>query len=382
VLAAEPSRLGPAERVGLLTGPTGITASLDRNVEALRAAGIPLAALLGPEHGVTGTAQAGASEGDGVDEATGLPTIDTFAVRDHLDQTIEALGLDTIVYDIQDAGARFWTFTWSMYDTMLVAARLGVRFVILDRPNPIQATIVEGPDLDPSCASFVGRVAIPQRHGLTLGELGRLFNAQFVPTAAGRPVELDVITMEGWQRDASYASTGLPWVTPSPNIPTVDSAYAFAATCLIEGTNVSEGRGTTHPFELFGAPYVDARLIPALRARELPGVEFREAWFQPTFHKYAGQAVRGAQLYVTDVDAYRAVPVGVGILATLAELYRDDFAVLDPVSDQDSPTTDYALDRLWGSPSLRTALAAGDDPTSLVPAAETPDRYPAGTLLY
>lgn len=382
VLVAEPERLAGA-RIGLITNYTGVTRELRRNVTALRDAGLCPRFLFGPEHGLNGTAQAGYSEAPSVDEETGLPVVDTYEERGSGDAVYADRGLDTLVLDLQDVGVRYWTYVSTMYDAMLAAARLGLRFVVADRPNPLGGVAVEGPDLVPEFASFVGRAPVAQRHGLTMGELALLFNRRWIPQAAGRPVELDVVPVSGWSRDDSWAATGLPWVMPSPNLPTVDTAYAFAATGLLEGTNVSEGRGTTRPFELFGAPYVDARLVPALDGLGLAGVRFREAWFQPTFHKHAGVPVRGAQLHVTDPLGFEPVRTGVVILRTLAALYPADFAVLAPRADADADHAGHPLDRLWGSDVLRTTLGAGGDVEALVPAAATTaDRYPSDALIY
>jgi uncharacterized protein YbbC (DUF1343 family) len=383
VLSEDPGMLA-ASRVGLLTNFTGITPALGRNVDALRAAGVDVVALFAPEHGLTGSAQAGESEPSSTDEASGLPVIDTYAARGGLDEVLAAHRLDAIVFDMQDVGTRYWTYTWSMYDAMAAAARLGIRFVVLDRPNPLGGVLAEGPALDRRFASFVGRTSVRQRHGLTSGELARLFNQADIPREAGRAVQLDVVALEGWRRDTAWECTGQPWVMPSPNLPTLDSAYAFAATGLLEGTNVSEGRGTTRPFELFGAPFVDARLIGELRALELPGVAFRETWFRPTFHKHAGTVARGAQLYVTDRELYRPVRTGLAIVSALARLYPGEFAVLPPVADADADHAGFPLDRLWGSDALRRALESGADTAALLGDADerVDSAYPDGVLLY
>jgi uncharacterized protein YbbC (DUF1343 family) len=383
VITEDPKRLTGA-RVGLLTNYTGVTPSLDRNVEALRGADINLVALFGPEHGLTGSAQAGESEPSSVDEATGLPIVDTYAARGALDEAFAGHRLDAIVFDMQDVGVRYWTYTWSMYDAMVVAAGLGIRFVVLDRPNPLGGVRVEGPVLDRSFASFVGRTGTRQRHGLTSGELARLFNLSDIPRETGQPVDLEVVEMDGWHRDTPWEDTGLPWVMPSPNLPTLDAVLAFAATGLLEGTNASEGRGTTRPFELFGAPYVDARFVAGLRDLGLPGVTFRETWFRPTFHKHAREAVRGAQLYVTDRDAYRPVRTGLAIIGALARLYPDDFAVLPPRVDADADHAGRPLDRLWGSDALSHALESSGDVAALEDDVDqiAAGGYPDGVLLY
>jgi uncharacterized protein YbbC (DUF1343 family) len=376
---SERPELLASERVGLLTNFTGVTAGLDRNVDALLAAGVRVTALLGPEHGIRGTAQAGESESESVDQTTGLPLADTYEKSaDELDEFIELSEIDTIVYDMQDIGARFWTYTWTMFDCMMAAARTGKRFVVLDRPNPIGGLVTAGPGLDPSFSSFVGRVDLPVRHGLTSGELAMLFNARDLE----QPIDLRVIPMVGWQRGTVFEETDVPWIAPSPNLPTVDTAFVFSGTGLVEGTNASEGRGTTRPFELVGAPYVDGRFLGAMRERELPGVQFRDAWFAPTFHKHAGETVRGVQLHVTDRAEFDPVDTGVSMLAVLAELYPSDFAVLPP-REGVAAEKGYALDRLWGSDSLRLALAAGRDPRELLPLPSSPElAYPELDLLY
>lgn len=361
-LAAEPGLL-PGDRVGLISNPTGVLPDLTPTLGALRAAGIPLTALFGPEHGMTGTAQAGFSEGDRIDPATGLPVFDThFKDGEALDEVVAASGADTLVFDIADIGTRFYTYVWTMYDLLASAARLGLRFVVLDRPNPLGGLVTEGPLLDPAFASFVGRAPIPVRHGLTAGEL-----ALFVNRSLG--ADLRVIRAEGWRREMRFAETGLPWVMPSVNMPTLDTALVYPGTGLFEGTNMSEGRGTTRPFELVGAPYVDERFAPALNALGLPGVRFRETWFTPTFQKHAGTVVRGVQLHVHDPLAFRPVMTGLSMMHTVRTLYPEDLAWWGP---------DLFMDHLWGSDTLTRCLDAGEDPRTLC---QEPAR-PEGELLY
>ncbi|MGA8112163.1 MAG: DUF1343 domain-containing protein, partial [Actinocatenispora sp.] len=365
-LCAEPGLAGPG-RLGLTTNYTGIMPDLTTNVAALRAAGVPLTALFGPEHGIRGTVQAGESEGAGTDPASGLPVYDTYRRSGAaLDELIVESGVDTLLYDLQDIGTRFYTYVWTMFDLMVSAARTGRRFVVLDRPNPVGGLVTEGPGLDPAYASFVGRASVPVRHGLTCGELAGFLNAGAVPAAAGRPVELAVVAMDGWRRDMTPADTGQPWVMPSVNMPTPDSALVYPGTGLFEGTNLSEGRGTTRPFELIGAPYLDERFVPALRALDLPGVAFREAWFAPTFHKYAGEPLRGTQVYVTDVRAAEPVRTAVAMLYTLSRLYPDDFGWRVSEAGAERTGHRHFVDLLWGGDGLRRALDAGEDPRGLV----------------
>ncbi|MEV4112468.1 DUF1343 domain-containing protein [Nonomuraea sp. NPDC049695] len=360
-LTADPALAGGA-RLGLITNPTGVLPDLTPTPEALLAAGLNLTALFGPEHGMRGTAQAAGSEADTVDEKTGLPVFDTHKLEgEALDRVVAASGVDTLVFDIADVGTRFYTYVWTMYDLLASAARLGLRFVVLDRPNPLGGTVQEGPLLDPAFASFVGRFPLPVRHGRTAGELATLF---------GFDVDLRVVEMEGWRRDMTFAETGLPWVMPSVNMPTPDTALVYPGTGLFEGTNFSEGRGTTRPFELIGAPYADAGFAPALAALDLPGVRFRETWFTPTFHKHAGVAVRGVQLHVHDREAFRPVLTGLSMLYVARTLYfPDDLRWWGP---------DLFMDHLWGSDTLTRSLDAGEDPRGLCPPPGTPE----GPLLY
>jgi uncharacterized protein YbbC (DUF1343 family) len=235
VLAAGGYAALRGQRVGLLSNQTGVTRDLRHEADVLHAAaGVDLAAVFGPEHGFRGSTQAGGSEGSRQDPRTGLPVYDLFGASvDKIAGFFTQAGLDTVVFDIQDVGARFYTYIWTMYDAMRAAARTGRRFVVLDRPHPTGGTRAAGPVLHPEYASGVGKLAICQQHGMTAGELARLFNAEFVPHAEGRPAELTVISMRGWRRGMSYERTGLPWVPPSPNMPTSTRAWACSrpSTC-------------------------------------------------------------------------------------------------------------------------------------------------------
>ncbi|MFI6290205.1 exo-beta-N-acetylmuramidase NamZ domain-containing protein [Nonomuraea sp. NPDC050790] len=357
-LANDPS-LVPGERIGLITNPTGVLPDLTPTLEALLAAGVPVTALFGPEHGMRGTAQAGFSEQDALDPRSGLPVYDTHQISGaELDAVVAASGVDTLVFDIADVGTRFYTYIWTMYDLLASAVRLGVRFAVLDRPNPLGGTVVEGPLLDPAFASFVGRFPLPIRHGRTAGELALMFDPG-----------VRVVEMDGWTREMSYAETGLPWVMPSVNMPTVDTALVYPGTGLFEGTNFSEGRGTTRPFELVGAPYADERYARELNALGLPGVRFREVYFTPTFQKHAGTTVCGVQLHVHDRRAFRPVLTGLSMLHLARVLYPGDFAWWGP---------DLFMEHLWGSDTLTRCLDDGGDPRQLCPDPSLPD----GHLLY
>jgi uncharacterized protein YbbC (DUF1343 family) len=382
-VAGDPRLLGDG-RFGLVTNFTGVMPDLSRNVDALLAAGVSITALFGPEHGLRGTVQAGLTEAAEFDAHTGLPLFETYlAADDELDARVEASGVDALVFDMQDIGVRFYTYIWTMYDCMRSAARTGIQFIVLDRPHPLGGLAVEGPGVDAAFESFVGRANVPIRHGLTVGELARHVNERVLPTIEGRSADLNVVRMDGWTRQMLFDGTGLEWVAPSPNMPTVDTAVVVAGTGRLEGTNVSEGRGTTRPFEGIGAPYIDSALIGELRNRELPGVLFREVWYVPTFHKYAGETLRGVQVHVTDRRAYDPVRCGVIVLDTIARLYPDDFRFLAPAEGTDDLERRFAIDRLWGSDRLRVTIESGGDPLGLVLPTASPDTvYPDAALLY
>src|SRR5262249_46950024 len=247
--------------------------------------------------GIAGAAQDHARVGSTTDHATGLPVVSLY---DRALAPREALlsGLDALVVDLQDVGARYYTFVWTTALCMQACARAGVPVVVLDRPNPLGGLRMEGNLPDPRAASFVGLYPLPARHGMTIGELAAYLNETH---ALG--CDLTVVPMQGWRRAMRWEDTGLPWVAPSPNMPTPDTARVYPGGCLIEGPNLSEGRGTTRPFELVGAPFLDGRrLATALGRRALPGVAFRPAVFRPAFHKYRGQLCGGVQVHVTDAQ--------------------------------------------------------------------------------
>ncbi|MBO8163459.1 MAG: DUF1343 domain-containing protein [Brevibacillus sp.] len=348
VLLANPEML-KGKRVGLITNPTGITRDLTHDVDALLAKGVQLVEVYGPEHGVRGTEQAGEIPGSFTDPKTGLPFFNLYGKNP---QEIAPLfeDVDTVLFDIQDVGSRFYTYISTMAHAMEAAALAGKPFVVLDRPNPIGGTGVQGPVLDPAYQSFVGIFPIPVRHGMTVGELAQLFNDRFLEAEIGRKAELQVVRMEGWRRSMWFDETGLPWVLPSPNMPTLDTATVYPGNCLFEGTNLSEGRGTTRPFELIGAPYIKGwELADRLNRRQLPGVSFREAYFTPTFSKYQGESVGGVQVYVTDREAYDPIRTALVIIREVKELYPDQFAW----------RSDNWIDKLLGTNSVRLALDAG-----------------------
>ncbi|WP_344313364.1 DUF1343 domain-containing protein [Fodinicola feengrottensis] len=376
-LCSDPSLLdGP---VGLLTNHTGVLADLRPSALAAVDAGVRLTALFGPEHGLTGTAQAGESEAADRDPVTGLPVFDTYKHKGaELDAMLMASRIKTLAVDLQDVGTRFYTYVWSMYDLMAAAARTGITLAVLDRPNPLGGLRAEGPIRQPGFSSFVGRAAIPIRHGLTYGELARWLNTDAIPADAGRPADLRVIEMTGWDRRMLAADTGQPWVFPSPNMPTADTALVYPGTGLFEGTNLSEGRGTTRPFEIIGAPYVDNRLAPALNDRELPGVRFRALSYVPTFGKFAGELVHGVQLHLTDPAQLRPVRTAIAMLTEIRQRYPADFDWRPAASGRR-----FMIDLLWGSSALRESaptdevLGAIDSPLSWVDPGILSYPYPA-----
>ncbi|MFD4528026.1 exo-beta-N-acetylmuramidase NamZ domain-containing protein [Streptomyces sp. NPDC058470] len=343
------------QRVGVVTNPTGITCDVRHIVDVMHADDrVNLIAVFGPEHGFRGTAQAGGSEGRYDDPATGLPVYDTYLKSGQpLADIFTASGVDTIVFDIQDVGARFYTYIWTLYDCMDAARLAGKRFVVLDRPNPVTGRAAQGPVLHKEFATFVGREPIAQAHGMTVAELARLFNGEFLAT----PVPLETVLMSGWRRSDFYDTSGLPWVPPSPNMPTADTALVYSGTCLFEGTNLSEGRGTTRPFELLGAEGIDRSWAEAVGQLGLDGVHFREAYFAPTFSKFQGRTIGGVQVHVHDRAAYDPVRTGVALLVTAKRVWSG-FAW----------RADHWIDKLTGSTSVRTMIDAGASADEVVAA--------------
>ncbi|CAL9398161.1 exo-beta-N-acetylmuramidase NamZ family protein [Streptomyces sp. enrichment culture] len=352
-LARDGYALLQGRKVGVVTNPTGITRDARHIVDVMHADDrVDLTAVFGPEHGFRGTAQAGGSEGRHDDPATGLPVYDTYLKSGRpLADIFTASGVDTVVFDIQDVGARFYTYIWTLYDCMEAAQLAGKRFVVLDRPNPVTGRAALGPVLHREFATFVGRQPVSQAHGMTVAELALLFNGEFLT----EPVPLETVTMSGWRRSDFYDASGLPWVPPSPNMPTPETALVYSGTCLFEGTNLSEGRGTTRPFELLGAEGIDRRWAAAADELGLPGVHFREAYFAPTFSKFQGKTVGGVQLHVHDRAAFDPVRTGIGLLVTAKRVWSG-FAW----------RPDHWIDKLTGSARVRTMIDAGADTDEVV----------------
>lgn len=336
-------------RVGVLSNPTGVLDNGDHIVDSMVAAGTRPVAAFGPEHGFRGSAQAGGSEGDYTDPRTGIAVYDAYrADATKLAGLFAKAGIDTVVFDIADVGARFYTYVWSLYTAMVAAARIGVSFVVLDRPNPVGGTAF-GPMLTPAFASGIGRKPIVQQHGMTVGELARFFAGEFLPAEGVSLPKLDIIAARGWKRDQFFARTSLRWTPPSPNMPTADTALAYPGTGMFEGTVFSEGRGTTRPFEIIGAPGLDWRWREKLTELALPGAMFRETYFVPTFNKFVNQPCGGVQLTVTNAEEFDAIRTAVAMLVTAKQLYPSVF----------SWRPDNFIDLVTGSDRLRTMMDAG-----------------------
>lgn len=321
VLLDEQKDLIKGKRVGLITNPTGVDQNLNSIVDLLyNDPDVELTALYGPEHGVRGDAQAGSYVEYYIDEETGLPVYSLYGqTRKPTPEMLE--NIDVLLFDIQDVGTRFYTYIYTMAYAMEAAQEKGIPFIVLDRPNPLGGQKVEGPVLDPDYASFVGNYPIPLRHGMTVGELATLFNEEFEIGA-----DLTVVQMNGWKRNMYYHDTPLQFVMPSPNMPTFETALVYPGAALIEGTNVSEGRGTTKPFELIGAPFVNSTEFAAtLNELNLPGVAFRAASFTPTFSKHSGKLSHGVQIHITNKKPYDPIVTGLHIVKTLHDMYPDDF---------------------------------------------------------
>lgn len=345
-------------RVGLVGHPASVDSRLRHASELLTTAdGVRLAAVFGPEHGILGEAQDLVGVRDGDDPLSGLRCYSLYGESfASLKPTAEMLReLDVLVIDLQDVGSRYYTFQATMLYCMEAAAGVGLSVTVLDRPNPLGGQIVEGPTIRPGFESFLGPHPIATRHGLTIGELAGLYKAE-----RRIDMELEVVGCEGWNRSMDFERTGLPWVLPSPNMPTPDTAVVYPGQCLIEGTNLSEGRGTTRPFELCGAPGVDAvKLCRGLNSQGLSGVVFRPAWFQPTFQKHAGQRVAGFQMHVTDRHSFAPVRTSVAVLAAFREALGERFRWR--TEEYEFVREKPAIDILFGSDRERRALEAGTD---------------------
>ena len=341
------------KRVGLVVNPTSVTADLVHAIDHFHDhSGVELTAIFGPEHGARGEAQDMIHVDEERDGRTGLPVYSLYGqTKESLTPTQEMLSnVDVLVVDIQDIGSRYYTYVYTMSYCMEAAARLGREVIVLDRPNPLSGAVVEGNVLKWPLRSFVGRFPIPVRHGMTAGELARLFNEEFEVGC-----NLTVVPMRGWNRQMWFDQTERPWVIPSPNMPTLETATVYPGMCLLEGTNLSEGRGTTRPFEIVGAPWIDSELlVEALRREDLPGVDFRPHYFQPTFQKYQGFRCGGFQLHVRDRDRFLSYRTGIAVIKSIGQLFERDFEWRQEVYEFESDR--LAIDLLLGSEQIRSQI--------------------------
>lgn len=358
-LLARPHRWVGRGRVGLLCNQASVDSSL-RHARSLlaKSLGRRLTALFSPQHGLWGEKQDNMVESPhGRDRELGIPIFSLYADSRRPGREMLA-EIDTLVIDLQEAGCRVYTFITTLFYCLEEAARLGKRVLVLDRPNPLGGA-VEGNVLLPEMRSFVGVVPLPLRHGMTMGELARFFNVEH-----GIGADLDVVSLKGWRRWMFFADTGLPWVPPSPNLPTPESAVVYPGQVLLEGSNLSEGRGTTRPFELCGSPFVvPSALRDSLGRYRLPGVLFREAFFQPTHQKWVGELCGGLQLHVTDRRSYRPVRTTLALLREMIRLWPEDFAWKRPPYEYE--TRRLPFDILSGDPRIRGKLQSGDTPSQI-----------------
>lgn len=352
-----------SEKIGLLRGArVGLVcnqASVDHNFRHAadlfhQHPDVDLTALFGPQHGIRGDVQDNMIEtAHATDRKTGLPIYSLYSeTREPNEEMLR--DVDAIVFDLQDVGTRIYTFVYTMANCMRAAKKFGKKVIACDRPNPIGGTQIEGTVLDPAFASFVGQFPIATRHGMTTCELGLMFNEAF-----GVGCEFESVTMSGWSRELWYDETDGPWVLPSPNMPTVDTATVFPGSVHLEGTQMSEGRGTNRPFEIVGAPYIKSDdFAETLSRMNLPGVCFRACVFLPTFQKHAGKACGGLQIHVTDRALFQPVTTGLAIVKTAFDMYRDDFRWKDPPYEYEYDRNPFDL--IAGTSNVREAFERGD----------------------
>jgi uncharacterized protein YbbC (DUF1343 family) len=341
-------------RIGLLVHPASVNRRLKHAVNLfVKSRKLELKALFGPQHGIHGETQDNMVEWEGfLDTSTRIPV---FSLYGHTRKPVPSMlkDIDVMVIDVQDVGSRYYTFIWTMELCMQACLEMDKSTVILDRPNPIGGHITEGPVLDMAYASFVGQRPLPVRHGMTIGETGSYLRNEFYPS-----LDFYVIPMQGWRRKMWFDETGLTWIMPSPNMPTLDTAIVYPGMCLLEGTNLSEGRGTTRPFEIFGAPFIEPdMLVKTLKELKLPGVVFRPMYFQPTFQKHAGKLCGGAQIHVMNRERFKPFKTGVAILKTTHYLYPEHFSWKQPPYEYE--TEKMPIDILTGTDRLRKDIEKG-----------------------
>ncbi len=364
------------KRLGLVAHPASVTSRLEFAADALLRSRFNLCALFGPQHGARGEKQDNMIESEHyADPVTGLPVHSLYSeVRKPTPAMLK--GLDTILFDLQDVGTRVYTFIWTMALVMEACAEHNIQFVVLDRPNPIGLNAVEGPVVQAGYESFVGLHPLPLRHGMTVGEIALWLNAPTDTGGRGIGCPLEVVRCHGLDRnsDTAMGNRGLPWVMPSPNLPGPESCLVYPGMVLLEGTNLSEGRGTTRPFELFGAPWIDpVAFVARLNEAQLPGIVFRPCHFEPTFNKHAGQLCGGAQLYPTG-PGFKPVRTAIEILVAARELAPGHLSWIDPPYEYEEILP--PIDILWGSPALREGVDRGDATDTILAASTGGNREP------
>jgi len=350
------------KRVGLVCHAASIDSSYQHAIDILAKGGqCRLAAVFGPQHGLFGQTQDNMIEWESGGTAHPVYNIPVHSLYgEHRKPTPKMLdGLDALLFDVQDVGARPYTYVWTLKHCMEACADKGIPVWVLDRPNPIGCVGVDGPMLSPGFFSFVGGGEIPLCHRMTMGEMALLIKKLYVSNS-----DLNIIWMDNWLRGSLWSDTGLPWVLPSPNMPTLDTAVVYPGQVLLEATNISEGRGTTRPFELFGAPFINAiDVIGILQKQNLPGCLFREHNFIPTFHKWAGEFCGGIQIHVTDAKTFRPVQTTAAFFSALVKLYGDKFKFKDPPYEYEYDKMPF--DILTGDTSMRESLLAGESAESM-----------------
>jgi uncharacterized protein YbbC (DUF1343 family) len=347
-------------KIGLIVNQSSVTADLQYSWKVLKERGLHVNMIFSPEHGLFATEQDQIAVS--YQPAPGCKVVSLYGDRAESLLPDKSLldNLDLILFDIQDVGSRYYTYVNTLALFMEAVSGMDIEIMVLDRPNPLGGTIVEGPMLDPAFHSFVGIFPVPVRHGMTAGELALLYR-----DFKKLDVNLSIITMEGWQRSMLFPETGLPWIPPSPNMPTFATAEVYPGMCLFEGLNVSEGRGTTTPFQLSGAPFINPdELSEHCTTYRLEGVLFRPVWFKPTFHKFCGEVIGGIWLHVTDHSRFRSFATGVAMTLAIQELYAEHLAFLNGVYEFND--TIPAFDLLAGNSGIRTAILNGCDAGSIL----------------
>ncbi|GIO19287.1 hypothetical protein J18TS1_23870 [Oceanobacillus oncorhynchi subsp. incaldanensis] len=338
------------QRIGLVTNMTGVNEKLQPSIDLFTEhPAIHLTALYAPEHGIRGDAKEGQEVSSSIDAKTGLPVYSLYGETRKPSQEMLA-DVDVLVFDLQDIGSRYYTYIYTMAYVMEACMEYGKKLIVLDRPNPVSGLNMEGNLVEPDLRSFVGLLPIPNRHGMTIGELAWLFKKEF-----GYACDLSIVPMEGWKRRMYFDDTNLFWIPPSPNVPVVDTAILYPGTCLLEGTNVSEGRGTAKPFEWIGAPFIEGqKLAKVYNDKKIPGVLARPVSFVPTYQKHEGEICGGVQLHIENRHTLHALRAGVILVETIAALYPNQFQFIENEKGK------YFFDLLAGTKRLRKYILAGE----------------------